>query len=475
METPNTPTGFFRRLMSWRGALFLLAALVTIVALLVAEENWRGNWAWHKYKHDMEAKGERFDIARLIPPQVPDSQNLATILYFTNTNENADPYVWLTNQPKARDVKQPSSWRYGRAADLTSLVPSDSPAQSAAIILETLRQHEPVLGELESAGQRPYCQFNIPYTNWDNSNVFNAVSEHFRKSKALLSLLSLDAKAEMVSGHTEKALNCIEIMFRIDDGLKDEPLLISQLVCFAGLSIILNPLAEGLAEHRWSDIQLQDLQEHLRKTDLLSSTVRSIYGERDICVNQFFDHGLLQTPNLLSGWIHLEQLNVNRAIQDTVIPRYNLATREINPSVNHTLDLAVEKLTNSSFFAASFIHHTIFVGSTLPVSGGAALHAAFAQTEVDLAQVSCALERFRLAEGRYPAKLDDLSPRFIAVLPHDIINGQPLHYRCTDNGRFILYSVGWNEKDDGGAVVLNKEHRQDKKQGDWVFQYPDAD
>jgi hypothetical protein len=49
-----------------------------------------------------------------------------------------------------------------------------------------------------------------------------------------------------------------------------------------------------------------------------------------------------------------------------------------------------------------------------------------------------------------------------------------LKYRLTDNGRFILYSVGWNEKDDGGVVATNKEKRQDILQGDWVWQYPEG-
>ena len=60
METPAvTPAvrkGFFRRLMSWRGALFLLAAFITFAALLLAEENWRGTRAWQNYKRQMEAK-----------------------------------------------------------------------------------------------------------------------------------------------------------------------------------------------------------------------------------------------------------------------------------------------------------------------------------------------------------------------------------------------------------------------------------
>jgi len=57
--------------------------------------------------------------------------------------------------------------------------------------------------------------------------------------------------------------------------------------------------------------------------------------------------------------------------------------------------------------------------------------------------------------------------------PEDVINGEPLRYRRTENGRFILYSVGWNETDDGGKVVLTKDHNVNTEQGDWVWRYPE--
>jgi hypothetical protein len=98
---------------------------------------------------------------------------------------------------------------------------------------------------------------------------------------------------------------------------------------------------------------------------------------------------------------------------------------------------------------------------------------AFRQASIDMARTACALERCRLANGVYPETLDALAPQFIEKLPHDVINGQPLHYRRTDDGKFLLYSVGWNEKDDGGVVVLyTGGGAVDVTKGDWVWQYP---
>jgi len=97
---------------------------------------------------------------------------------------------------------------------------------------------------------------------------------------------------------------------------------------------------------------------------------------------------------------------------------------------------------------------------------------AYAQASVDLARVAIALERYRLAHGEFPESLDVLAPQFIAKLPHDIINGQPLHYRRTSDGQFVLYSVGWNETDDGGVVGRIKYGAPDISEGDWVWRYP---
>ena len=95
--------------------------------------------------------------------------------------------------------------------------------------------------------------------------------------------------------------------------------------------------------------------------------------------------------------------------------------------------------------------------------------AAVSQTTANQAALACALERYRLANGQFPKTLDALTPQFIAHPPNDVITGQPYKYRLATNGQFILYSVGWNEKDDGG--VPGKE-LFDKTQGDWVWEYP---
>jgi hypothetical protein len=509
--TPATRPGFFRRLFSWRTArkvLFVFAALITLGALFFAEEHWRGSRAWANYKRDMEAKGERFDAARLIPPKVPDDQNFAMTPYFApilnlTPEDLRQPPKLVTNMvdgqvmegemderrgtnianhlPNGVSTPRRFTWQYPLATDLllwavefkgtnsATLSPAiTDPVQAASIVLDGLKACEPTLAELQAASARPSCRFNIPYEEWDNPHVQSALMEHWDVVKGLYRVLSLHAETEMVLGQTGQALKDLNVLFRMDDGLKEEPLLMSQLVRIADVTVLLGAVGQGLAEHRWSDDQLQILQARLLMTDLIASTVFALHGERDMCSNQKSYQGDI-LPN---GWDRLEQLNINRAFQESVFPRIDLAEREINPSVNHSIDLAVQK-SHKGFFS-HMIHHDILATMLMPVYSKFPQKVALAQSGVDMAMLACALERYRLAHGQYPEELNALVPGFVAVLPHDIINGQPLKYRRTDNGRFILYSVGWNEKDDGGVVVTKgNPPRQDPLQGDWVWQYPE--
>jgi hypothetical protein len=105
----------------------------------------------------------------------------------------------------------------------------------------------------------------------------------------------------------------------------------------------------------------------------------------------------------------------------------------------------------------------------LPALTNVSVKIAMAQTATEQAALACALERYRLAHGQFPDQLEALTPPYMTRLPNDVITGQPYKYRRTDDGQFILYSVGWNEKDDGGVPGKTLF---DPTQGDWVWTYP---
>jgi len=114
-------------------------------------------------------------------------------------------------------------------------------------------------------------------------------------------------------------------------------------------------------------------------------------------------------------------------------------------------------------FHARSLPYTFLAAAACSNFEKAAQTMALRQTLANEAFVACGLERYRLTHGQYPDTLEALVPQFADKLPHDIVGGQPLKYHRTADGQFVLYSVGWNEKDDGGVPGKTAT------EGDWVW------
>jgi hypothetical protein len=91
----------------------------------------------------------------------------------------------------------------------------------------------------------------------------------------------------------------------------------------------------------------------------------------------------------------------------------------------------------------------ILLGLMLPgVRKVQSAHDRSEQVERNL-HVAFALAAYQREHGRYPARLDDLAPRYLAAVPDDLFAGRPLVYRLSDKG-YLFYSVGVNGVDEKG-------------------------
>ena len=81
------------------------------------------------------------------------------------------------------------------------------------------------------------------------------------------------------------------------------------------------------------------------------------------------------------------------------------------------------------------------------------IHLQNAQDRIEQEQrnlhLAFALDACNRDHNRYPAKLDDLAPKYLATIPNDLFSGKPLLYRPSDRG-YLLYSVGVNGIDEEG-------------------------
>ena len=70
--------------------------------------------------------------------------------------------------------------------------------------------------------------------------------------------------------------------------------------------------------------------------------------------------------------------------------------------------------------------------------------------------------------GHYPENLDALVPGLLDSVPIDPFSGKPLIYRLQDGG-VLIYSVGSNEKDEGGRGTYQITQLVMEKDDDWAW------
>jgi len=91
----------------------------------------------------------------------------------------------------------------------------------------------------------------------------------------------------------------------------------------------------------------------------------------------------------------------------------------------------------------------IFVCLLLPAVSSASNAEDRATMQFDLTRLAFALAAYRADHAAFPAKLADLTPKYVAEVPKDLFNDSELHYQ-QEGGGYLLYSVDVNGKDDGG-------------------------
>ena len=537
MNTPNKSSmverspivRFFRWLFSWRGLrllLIMLAWFVTLIALFHGEETWRGRRAWNQYRRELEAKGERLDYAALVPKPVPDDQNFAATPAIKSWFEKKSSYdsdsAWNDTYSRvAENVQFPSkpkdalferrfvdlaAWETALAAlasgELTSQqkfysgkLDAASRAKSAPAVLAGLKTNEALFAELRLASQRPYSRYPV---NYDMEMPYAILLPHLRMVKGVCQRLQLKACAELSSAQGDQALEDIKLMFHLADSVKEDAILISYLVRIACGQLATQPIWEGLAEHRWSDSQLQELELRLQQYNLIADLSAPLLAEQaagiaTIELVRKKGLGYLNalgsvegTPTPVSapttflgiiiapqGWYYQEELNYCRGLHLELATSLDTTKKRVSPAQVKADTQAFQQMMSATGLAETkvgvILRHRLMATMLLPALGKVAMRAAMAQTAFNQTAIACALERYRLANGHFPDKLEALAPQFISSLPNDVLTGEPYKYRLTEEGRFVLYSVGWDEKDNGGVPG---KRLFDEEQGDWVWEYP---
>ncbi len=159
---------------------------------------------------------------------------------------------------------------------------SPKPQTPAADILHALGKYDSAIEELRAASRRPYSRFAD--FNASDTKTMSFLMSYLGESKACFNVMQVRAVAELAADQPDKALADVKLLLRLNDTLRQEPLLISHLVSLATMSIAMQPIYEGLARHKWSEAQLAELQTALAEKDFLADYQKAMRGERAFAI-----------------------------------------------------------------------------------------------------------------------------------------------------------------------------------------------
>jgi hypothetical protein len=479
--------------------------IVTLAVLAIAVENHLGARAWQAALAETRAAGEPIDAAQIIPPPAADAENFAAIPLFAplfNEEAPAGPVNILTSRrsgdPEAKapvealrlpTVREPGTFRRGQFVDLAvwqrALNVEGEAGTPGAAVLGALHKFEPELDALREAAKRPRSRFPLRY-----EDSVAAAIPHVGVLMNLARITALRSVAELAEGKVEAAHGDLLLGLAVEEASREEPFLISALVRVAVFEMLLQPLWEGLARRQWNEAQLASLDAALQRPDFIATFQLAMRGERLIFTTQALDAlkkdhaliwGLTETlknpgegPDLRDravrralgwlipdGWLDFNKAALSRSYGD-LVRATDLNERQFHPQQFELADQAFvrEKAHNP------YNPRRIFARLAFPAVSASVLRCASAQSSLDLARAAITLERYRLTHGAWPAALADLP-----AVPRDVIGGGPLHYRLEPSGEFTLYSIGWNERDDGGVTAWKGTAAPgvDWKEGDWVW------
>lgn len=505
--------------------------IVTLTALAYGIANWRGRRAWEAERRQLEARGIPVDFAQVIPKPVPDEQNFgATPLirsWFDRTNYSSDFWkddydkAWsLVKDPRkavvSRDWTDLNTWAGALTVVATNrsvkpgrrqgpLPQFPSRAAAAAAVIQGFESSEWWRQELRQALQRPEARYPVDY---NLQNPWAILLPHLAKVKTACNRLNLRACAQLAAGHPDQALEDVTLILGLADSLRSEPFLISYLVRLACLQISLQPVWEGLAGRVWTEVELQALEERLGRIETFTGLDRALTGERtgsfltaDLLASSTYRLSRLwdRTPDptdpselvvlladhvLPRGWYQREKVEYSRAFESWITNGWDTERRRMFPNTLATNFQGVAahlevppgpeesdefSYSHPQWSLQDVRHHRLLAKLLIRELPRTPAKTAAAQVALDQARIACALERCRLATGKLPAALTELSPRYIAALPLDPLTGENYRYRREADGGYRLISPGWNLIDEDGVPG---SRQFDSKAGDWVWAMP---
>jgi len=475
-----------------KARLVLVVALMIFGALLA--ERWRGQWALNRWKHEMAAKGEIFDASRFWPQ--PTAKSLVFSNELRQAIEQLPPGLRrFSGQISAIVLEEPGIARRGSQESSPRFVSQTNRSNTWEELESELEHAEPSLQLLRKIFQDPPADMGYEILPRLESvglpdSVFLPGAGHALQAAVLF---------DLHLGDLEGAKDNLVALAGFTKLYADDPYLVNYVSRTAILGFSTEVAWDALQADGWTDAQLATLQQAFRCDSLLAQMPCTIEAERAVRLSQLD----WISSHSYAGWVERFKDYCRAFGRNPPTSGWYLARKYYRDWVFHPLwkfawadqeeliylknqqrelDLVREACktgswkelcakmegseTNRPPFASWRFYLVLpFLEEMFQPKSGSIEKCQFPLllstrdlsasmknlTLCRLLTTAIGLKRYELLHGKLPASLEALVPDFIAEVPRDLIDGQPLRYKVRHDGTYCLYSVADDARDDQGT------------------------
>lgn len=366
---------------------------------------------------------------------------------------------------------------YGRAFELVRAMPPEISEQGAELTtlideatgtgsplspevslrLEAyVAAHAHVLDAVFAIPPGALCRYPLDLTEgvWVELN-------HLAPARSIARLMRHAALAAAGRGDGDAVARALHAGLDVAVSLREEPLLLSQLVRCAILEIVGMAITESLAHCVLTEKHLIALDAKLQDAPR-GVGVDQVIATEYLCMIDVLRKREVKFE-MPGGWREFVQM-IDNATGASLRREFGGLNKTSLAAALEDALLAPGELTHRY---RAFIRDNRRVRgdgqeprrqaqqqSAKPVYGDGMIYRvllAHTRTQTSLAMVRCIIgvERFRLATGALPRAINDLAPDYLDPLPQDPYGEGPFRYRQTDTG-YVLYSLSEDFEDNGG-------------------------
>lgn len=430
-------------------ALLLLAVLTAaVIALRLRQQHHAAAAAVRAEVRRIQAAGEPITTEDLYayhraPPGAADI-----------TKQWLDAIQSFTEQQFIADSKALPMVGEGPQELLRPAAPSSQLAAAEAFLA---KYDQTLLATLAAARLEGECRFPTQF-----EKGIATLLHHPQRLRYVSRLLALNGRVRVLAGDTDGALESLEAMFATSDTLEHQMFLIEHLVRIAILNSALEEAEWLLNETPLTDEQLARIEARLEPLDLQDGLTNGLVGERAMLYDLFHHLPMLANEQVAQG-VKLPAIALGRDGQLgrpadclkmlELLGQTIEASREPFPEASRKVEQVNDRLRAiaGSRNPLDKMQYLVTILMT-PAVGSGFEATARGQARRDALLAAIAAERHRLKTGSFSAKLADLVPAYLPAVPIDPFDGQPLRM-IAGEGELTIYSVGQNEKDDGGVAT----------------------